>query len=164
MKNIAIKYGIFGGVGVIAYFLVFYFVKPQWMFQATVNWGSLIIYLFFMFLAGRQHRQLYDGSYPLKDALRTVFATFVIISVIYYTFNYILFKIDPTLLITQKEVVIQNMAWWSERAGMEFSEEEIHNLRKEYRPVTIANSLFGLAQSLIGGFILSLPVAALARR
>lgn len=164
MKNSIIKYGILGGVSVVAYFLAFYFFDSQWMFHPLVNWGSVLIYLVFMTLAGRQDRIPYEGAYPFKNALRTTFATFALISVIYYVFNYLLFKLDPTLLITQKEVVIHNMEWLSEKAGMKFSEEEIQNLRKEYRPITIMNSLFGLAQSLIGGFILALPVAAIVRR
>ena len=164
MKNSTLIYGIFGGVSVIAYFLAFYFISTTWMFHPLVNWGSLLVYLVFMTLAGREDRRSYEGAYPFKNALRTIFGTFAIISVMYYMFNYFLFKFDPTLLITQKEVVIQNMEWLSQKAGMEFSEEEIHALRKEYRPITIMNSLFGLAQSLIGGFILSLPVAAIVRR
>lgn len=164
MKNNIVKYGLIAGVGVIAYFLLFYFIDTKVMFSPYVNWGSVLIYLVFMFVACIQERKMRDEIYPFNQALRTAFGVFVITNLIYYIFNYILFNLDPTLLITQKEVVIENMQWVGRLTNAEVAPEEIQKLRSEYRPVTFANSLFAFTYSLIGGFGLSLLVAALARR
>lgn len=165
MKNIAIQYGLIGGVGVIAYFLAFYFVKPQLMLEPPVQWGSLVVYLLFMFLAARKERLARgDDSMAFREALRPAFLTFVIMSVVYYVFNYILYKMDPTMLIYEKEVVIRNMRWLGEIMNQELPADELQKFRAENRPVTIGNSMFGLLRSFIGGFILALPVAAVVRR
>jgi hypothetical protein len=165
MKNNAIRYGIIGGVSVVAYFLVFYFIQPQLMLEPAVQWASVGVYLLFMFLAARRERAaLGDDTYPFKQALRTAFLTFLIMSVIYYIFNFILYRLDPTLIIYEKEVMIRSMRWLAERTNQEFSDEEWQQFRADNRPVTVVNSLFGFAQSLIRGFVLALAVAAVVRR
>lgn len=161
MNNRITKYGIITGVGVIAYFLLFYFTNNSLFFNPFVNWGSLAVYLIFMIMACRDEKKRIDGAYPFQNALRTAFGVFAIANVIYYIYNYFLFKLDPALLITQKEVVIQNMRWAAEIFKFELPEQEIQRLRSEVRPVTITNTLFVLAQSLIGGFLLSLIVSVI---
>lgn len=152
------------GVGVIAYFLSFYLVNSSLLFHPFINWVSLIVYLLFMSMACRFEKKRATELYSFQNALRTAFGVFVIANVIYYTYNYILFNLDPTLLITQKEAVIKSMQWAAETFKFEFPEQEIQRLRGEIRPVTIGNTLFVLAQSLIGGFLLSLIVALLITR
>ncbi len=165
MKNSSVQYGIIGGVGVVAYFLAFYFIKPQLMLEPAVQWGSLLVYLIFMFLAARKERLTRgDDMLNFREALRPAFLTFVIMSVVYYIFNYILYKVDPTMLIYEKEVIIRNMRWLGEITNQELPADELQKFRAEYRPVTIGNSIFGLLRSFIGGFILALPVAAIVRR
>lgn len=164
MNNNVIKYGIITGVGVIAYFLFFYFVATPLLFHPFVNWGCIVIYLFFMIMACRQEKKLLETPYSFQNALRTAFGIFVIANVLYYTYNYFLFKLDPTLLITQKEAVIRSMRWAAQTFNFELPEPEIQRLRGEIRPVTIGNSLLVLAQSLIGGFLLSIIVAAIVTR
>lgn len=165
MKNTAIKYGIIGGVGVVAYFLVFYFIKPQLMLEPSVQWGSLIIYFLFMFLAARQERQARgDDSITFREALRPAFLSFIVMSIIYYIFNYILYNVDPTMLIYEKEVMLRNMRWLADVMNQEFSEDEWQQFRAGTRAVTIGNTFFALLWSFLGGFIMSLPIAAVVRR
>ena len=154
MKNSAVRYGIFGGVSVVTYFLAFYFAKPQLMLEPAVVWASVVMYLVFMFLATRQERKAQgDESYTFKQALRTAFLTFVIINTIYYLFNFLLYRVDPTMLIYQKEMIVRNMKWMSEWLN-----------QADNHPVSVGNMLFSLLRSFIFGFIIALPVAALARR
>lgn len=164
MNNNVIKYGITAGVGVIAYFLLFYFTNSPLLFHPLVNWGCLVIYLFFMIRACRQEKKSAEGTYTFQNALRTAFGVFAIANFIYYIYNYLLFKFDPTLLITQKEAVIQSMEWAAQTFRFELPEQDIQRLRGEIRPVTIGNSLLVMAQSFIGGFLLSLIVALLITR
>lgn len=164
MKHTFVKYGIIAGVSVVAYFLLFYFIDTTILFSPFVNWGSLVIYLTFMIMACTRERVSHEGSLPFKQALRTAFGTFVVANIIYYIFNYLLFKFDPTLLITQKEAIIHTMQWASKTFNFELPSETIQQLRGEIRPVTIGNTLFVFAQSLIGGFILSFIVGGMMRR
>jgi hypothetical protein len=165
MKNSAIKYGILGGVGVIAYFLVFYFIQPQLMLEPAVQWSSLVIYFTFMFLAAKQTRDTKgDETFTFREALRPAFLAFIIMTIIYYAFNFILYKVDPTMIIYEKEMAIRNMRWLAEWTGQDLPEQELQKFRAENRPVTIGNSVLWMLRSFIGGFILSLPVAAVVRR
>ncbi|MFN7115609.1 MAG: DUF4199 domain-containing protein [Saprospiraceae bacterium] len=166
MNNIALKYGIIGGVGVVAYFLVFYFIRPQLMLEPGVMWGSTLVYLTFMFLAARQARNMQGdvATFTFKQALRTAFLTFVIISLFYYIFTFVLYRLDPTMIIYEKEVALRTTRWLADLMNQEFSDDEWQKFRAENRPITLGNALFGFAQSLIRGFILALPVAAVVRR
>lgn len=165
MKNTAVKYGILGGVSVVAYFLVFYFIRPQLMLEPAVQWVSLLVYFMFMLLAARQMRLIKgDEIFTFREAMRPAFLTFVIISTIYYIFNYLLYHFDPTMIIYEKEIVIRNMHWLANVMGQDLPEQELQKFRGENQYVTIGNSIFGLLRSFIGGFILALPVAAVVRR
>lgn len=149
----------------MAYFLVFYFAKPQLMLEPAVVWASVVLYLAFMFVATWQERKAQgDESYTFKQALRTAFLTFVLINTIYYLFNFLLYRLDPTMLIYQKEMIIRNMKWMSEWLNQDLPEQELQKFRADNQLVSIGNMTFSLLRSFIFGFIIALPIAAIARR
>ncbi len=165
MQNtLAIKYGLIAGVGVVAYFLLFYFANIELFFNPIVNWGVLVVYLGGMVkaCADQSKRQ---PAFPFKDALRTAFLSFAIANVIYYIFNYLLYNVfDPSLVETQKEILVEQMGKMAGQLQLSDLKDQIEEFAKQDFRVTVRNSLMALAQSLVGGFVLSLGVAALMKR
>jgi len=163
--NIAIKYGLIAGVGVAAYYLLFYYTNIELFFNPVVAWASLAIYLAAMFKACLDDRKSTPDDYPFLLGLRMSFATFAVTSAVYYIFNYLLYNvIDPELIEIQKEIMFEQIADMAKRFEMSDMKDSIEDFKEQDYSVTIANSFLGWGWSLIGGFLLSLGVGAIMRR
>lgn len=153
-QKLAIKYGILAGVGTVAYLLLFYFIDPRIMLRAGVIWSTLIIFLIFMYRATVRARE--EAEYfPLQAALRPAFTVYVLATLIYNAFYYILFTwIDPDLIQVQYELMLESP----------LLQDQVKDLSPEDFRVTLGNVALAAGRSIMGGFILSLIMAALLRR
>lgn len=139
--------GITAGILTVGYFLLFYFIDRAFLLNPWVWWGSLIIYLVFMF---RVVQQLDTTAF--RQSLQAAFLVFVIANAIFYLFYYLLFSVfDPGLVDLQRELLAENPLWQDGNTEPDLS-------------VTIGRVIFSFAYSLIGGFILALLVSAVARK
>lgn len=153
------KYGLIAGVGMIAYFLLFYMFDKALMVSIGVSWSSLVILLICLFLAVRKHRDARGGVLEFKEGLRIGFLVVVLGNLLFYLFFYFLLKMDPELVTILKEQSIEFSAW--------FLEEEHHEALKEsYADFNFGFSefLFALGRSIIGGFFLALLAALTLKR
>ena len=75
-NSIGIKYGIFAGVGLMLYFLLFYNIDKNTMLGMGVSWSSLLIVLFFTFWAVLKQRQNNGGIINFKEALKAGFLVY----------------------------------------------------------------------------------------
>lgn len=139
--------GIIAGVLTVGYFLLFYFIDRAFLLNPWVWWGSLVIFLIFMF---RVVRQIDSTTFRLN--LQSAFLVFVIANAIFYLFYYLLFSVfDPGLVDLQREMLADNALWEGGNTEIDLS-------------VTIGRVIFSFAYSLIGGFILALLVSAVSRK
>lgn len=135
------------GVLTVGYFLLFYFINRALLLNPWVWWGSLTIYLVFMF---RVVQQLDTTAF--RQSLQGAFLVFVIANAIFYLFYYLLFSVfDPGLVDLQGELLEGNPLWEGGNTELDLS-------------VTMGRVIFSFAYSLIGGFILALLVSAVARK
>jgi uncharacterized membrane-anchored protein YitT (DUF2179 family) len=161
---IAIRYGIIGGVGVLAYFLLFYWSNVRLFFNPVVVWSVLIVYITAMVGACAKQRQQ-QVHFSFREALRTAFLTFAIASLCYHVFIYLMYNIiDPELVEVQKELFFEQMTAMAQRFNLKDLKDQITEFSANDFRVTVRNSTMALGQSLIGGFLLALGVAALMRR
>lgn len=158
------RYGLLAGAVTVIYFLGFYFIDKRLMLNAGVSWGSLGIYVIFMWQACRKGAQM-NENFPFREALRTAFAVYVIASVIYYGFYYVLHGlVDPELSVIQRELMIETTRQMSDMLGAGNMEREIQQLENASLEVRPRALLLSLGWSLIGGFLISLIIAAITRR
>lgn len=164
LNKIAIKNGIFAGVGTVAYLLLFYFISPRLMLSSGIIWSTLIIYLVFMYRATVQVRDRV-ASFPIQLALRPPFIVYVVASLIYYGFYYLLFNVfDPGLLDIQYELMLENAQRLADLVGADQFKDEVEALSREDLQVTLKVVALDAARSIIGGFILSLILGGLLRK
>lgn len=162
MNNSSVKYGIIAGVSSIFYMLLFYFIDKRMMLGMGVYWSSLLIYLGLMYKACTDIRQDNGGFITFQDALRTAFTTFLIANVFFFTFYYVLFNfVEPGLIEIQKEMAIEV---YNEVLGEQDAAKMQQSMEKEGFDMTVANTAMGFAKGAIGGFLLSLIIAAIAKR
>ncbi len=155
-----LKYGLYAGAGTAAYLLLFYFIDPKLMLSPWVSWSSLLIYLVAMIKAGMNEREATEGLFSFRQALRPAFGVYVVASVVYFAFNYVLYNyINTELPEIQREIMIQQSTTLAEKLGNEELREQMENIKAEDLRVSIRNSALGFMWSLIGGFFLSAIVA-----
>lgn len=158
--NTNFKFGLFAGVATILYLLIFYWINPRLMLSWGVLWSSLLIYLAFMALAVRRLQAISAEHPPFRLALRAAFLVFVVANAVYYLFYFVLFKyVDPHLLVLQQEMMVETTQRFSGLLGVENAEEVSRQFEQNDLQITLANSLFSYAWSLLGGFLLALAVA-----
>ena len=164
VQNIPLKYGIIAGVGVIVYLLVFYFIDPKLMLHGAVMWSTLIIYLICMYRATILERERME-TFSFRQAIRPSFTVYVLATLLYYTFYYLLFNvIDPGMAEIQRDLMIDQSTRLAESIGATDLEDQIQELTAEDMRVTLGNTILGVGWSLIGGFVLSLIFAGVLRR
>ncbi len=170
-SNPSVKYGLIAGIGTVAYFLLFYFIRKPLLFNPFVYWASLGIYLALMWRALQEEQHAVEAGSTAGErlgfqaALRTAFLVFVIANLSYYLFYYLLYGlIDPGLIDLQREVMRESL----KNAGKFLSEEQVAQMRESTEGdaliPTAGKVFFTFVRSLIGGFLLALGLAALAAR
>lgn len=160
LKDIAIRNGVYAGVATVGYFLLFYLIRKELMLNAVVFSLSTLIFLFFMVLACRQEReQRGEDGYPFALSLKTAFTTYVVAATLYYVWYHLMFAyLDPQLVDLQKEILIQRVDQFEGVLGEQRAEDVRDAYREQGIEVSFSNTLFSLAQSMLFGFILALPV------
>ncbi|RME34035.1 MAG: DUF4199 family protein [Deltaproteobacteria bacterium] len=143
MSKPFVKYGLMAGTATIALFLLLLLLRPAAMFHPVVWWGSLLIYLTLMWVAGRRARQHSDTPLGFRQMMQQVFPVFVVANALFYLFWYVLLATRPDLVQIQYDILTAR--------GWEGSIELL-------RP-TLAGTLLMLLQSFVGGAVLSALLA-----
>lgn len=168
IKDIAIRNGLWAGVATIGYFLLFYVIDKKLMLHYGVFMASSLVLLFFMIRACRQENQRLQelpAAYPFALSLKTAFTTYVVGATLYYVWYYLMFNnFDPGLVALQKEIMIERVDQFESYVGAETADQVRASYRKEGIDVSFSSTLFSLAQSMLFGFILALPVGFAHRR
>jgi hypothetical protein len=150
---------------VIAFFLTAYYMDRGALLNPWVQWSSLTLYLGGMFLATWIERTSSTDDYGWQKGLRTSFFVFVFISVGYYIFYYLLFQfIDPGLIDLQRQLMLHAIKEHPEYFGNKTPFQLQNELRAEDFKPSLGKMSLAFAQSLMGGFLLSLLVAFVCRR
>ena len=171
MKNISVRYGLLGGVAVIFYFALLYFLRPELFLQAGLQWAALLIYLLFMYQATREDVATLGGQRDFRTIVRTPFIVFMLINIAYWVFYYALHLADPALL--QMELAMKLTMMKEQLAAGLGDPQQANQLREEILTLERQSNqtqlqplgpiLQRLAIGSLGGFLLAAGVAALAR-
>lgn len=100
-SNPGIRYGLFGGASVVIFFMVVFTARPELFHHLGLQYGSLAIYLLFMYLASKADVDAHGAAREFRELIRTPFVTFLVINLCYWVFYYALHLFDPELVIRE---------------------------------------------------------------
>jgi len=168
MNNTGVKNGLFFGAATVALYLVIYIINKRLLFSPVFGpMVSLVIPIVFMVLAAKATRNNQEGVMTFGESLSATFLTFVIGSLIYSAFSYLMTNIiDPSLLEIGKEIALEALDKVSGVFGM--SEDQLDQMREAIEDGGgngFANTAIAWAFSLIfPGFIIALIISAIMKR
>lgn len=169
MEHPPIKNGIYMGGVLVALALIAYVVNSTWLFHPGLRIAAgLLVPLYFMYRTITEQRLEEEGKISFGEALKAGFIAFLVGTLIYSLFQYVLVNfIDTGLQEVAKEQMLAYMDKFAGMAGAE-SEELLETVRTE---LDKQGNLFGFGstalswmQGLIGGFILSAIMSAILKR
>jgi hypothetical protein len=164
-ENRGVNYGIIAGGLVTAIYLTVYFIDEQWLFNSFLHWATVGLYLALAWKALEDERMAAGGQLEFQAALKTGFTVFVVANLIYYLYYYLLHGlIRPDLAGVQAEVMAEVLEARRSMMTEEQYQEFKGSLSDDSLKVDLSSTLLTYARSLIGYFIISLGLAALASR
>ncbi len=160
-----LKYGSYAGAGTVAYLLLFYSMDPKLLFNTWVQWSYRLIFIAAMAAAALAERRAVEGAFTFRQAVRPAFGVYVVASVIYLVFFYVMFNyVNTGLPEIQREVLVAQSRWMAEKLGMPEMQEQMESLRAEDLQVNLRNSGLDFMWRLIFGFILAAIMALFIKR
>jgi len=168
MNYPGVKNGLFLGIALTVLSLVIYLISPQFF---VAGWGmafsgiSLLVYLFFMIMTGRNYKSDNEGFASFGEILKPIFITALIGGVMHTIFNYCLFNfIDPDLANFLQDTMMANF----EDSGF-LSEDQIEEMQDQMEAEnsfdpSISKTMLNAGVGAIVGFIISLIIAAVQKK
>jgi len=157
----AIRNGVIGGLTAVVVSLLFYVVDTRTFlsFSGFLVW---IIYIVFVVKATREQKRLVD-HFDFKEALKTGFLAYVIASLFYVVFYYVLSNfVDPGLVEIQREIAVSAIEKMSSIMGEEGTEAALEGIESQDMTFTLKSALLTFAGGLIfPGIIFALIVASI---
>lgn len=109
MKNPALKYGLLGAVVIVFYFALLYFSKKENFLSPLLQWGSMVMYLFFMYKAAQEDCAEKGTDRDFREIIRTPFTVFLLINLGYWLFYYGLHLADPGLIRMEMDMELTGL-------------------------------------------------------
>lgn len=164
-SNVGVTYGLISGLASVLFSLVLYLGGVKW-FVHPVAYTGFAIPIIIAVLAGLKQKKLNGGYLEFAEALKVVFTTFVIGSLISVVFTYVLFNVIDVPFreaLTQESVVkTQQMMqkFGASQEQIEKSTEEMMNGNN----YSIGRQLLGTAFFCIFWFVISLIISAIIKK
>lgn len=168
MKNPGVRYGLLGGVTVVFYFALLYFIKKELFLNVWLYWGSMAIYLLFMWRAASEDCAANGVKRDFREILRTPFMTFLLVNLLFWLFWYTLHLADPQLLQMETAMKMEYLqkliaAGPGDPQQANQLREQIQLLEKEGMALTMGVVFLQMGIGALGGAALSAGIAALLR-
>jgi hypothetical protein len=170
IKSPGFRYGILGGLAVIFFFALLYYGRKELFINPWFQWGSLLIYLIFMYQAAREDCAEFGADRDFRAVVRTPFMVFLLINLAYWLFYYAIHLADKSMIVMELDKAItmlqqQVLAGAGDPDKANDIRQQIAQMEKmKANPVEpLGPVLAQMAQGAVGGFGLAAGIAALIR-
>ena len=164
-KNVALTYGLIGGLILAVYLFCLYLGGVEAMLS-PISWLAHLILIAVAVMGGLAQRKLNGGHLPFAEALKTVFTICVLAFLIQTAFSYVLMNFIDTSFRDQLTVETMNkVEQFMRKLGA--PEEQIEKAIEEAsqkNPYSVSQVLLGFGIWCIVLFIISLIIAAIIKR
>lgn len=143
--------------------LISYFISMDF-FMTYAGWVVYIVYIYFMYMAGKQARDEMGGFISFGKALGPIFLTFVVASFIMMLFSFVMYNyIDPSIMTIIEDKVIEGVESnpTLDEDQMEMAIEWGMKMASMNLPAVLLRWAFGL---IIPGIIFALILAAIVKK
>lgn len=167
-ENPSVKLGLYGGLLLILYTAILYFLGVEYFvsFQFITLLVVVGVAVVFATLAVSQQKKLNDGYIPFANALGATFLALVIVGVVSYLFNLLLFTvIDPDMTHKILDITVQKTEERLSNAGIDDTrkQEILDNIRRRGSN-TVLNTVISMGVWFIISFVISLIIAAIVKK
>jgi hypothetical protein len=169
MKNISLKYGLFGALAVFVYFYIIYTVNKELFLNPVAQWSSMVIYIALMLKASLDDVASHGSNRDFREIVRTPFTVFILINLGYWMFYYGLHLADPELLSME---LSQQLAFLKKQLTNGTGDpEQAAKIREQIQSLESTKDLkqplgpvlLQMAIGALGGFALSAGIASAMR-
>lgn len=162
----SIRFGLIAAAATLGIYLLFYMLDKKIMVGPITHWLTLAVVVVAMILATRMERGQTLDAYPFKNALQTAFVVFLITTTAFHLFYYLFFAvIDPELIDLQMQENLKWTKWLGESSfGLDPNDPAYEEFENMDHQLTLGNTFFSLCRSIIGGFLIALPIAGMFKR
>ena len=166
MNHPSVKYGVMGGLASIVITLILWFINPDYLLNYVGTIIGFVVLIYFMYMAGKEARELSGGYIDFGEIFKYLFITFVVMSLITALFNYVLFNfIDSSLLDRQKELAIKAAEKMATMIGGEDALDEITDtIEDQDFSYTIGKAIQGWIFGMIFGAIIAAIQGAIMKK
>lgn len=154
-KN-SLLFGAVAGALTIGTYLAAYYSSKPFVFAPWLIYGTYLYYVAAMYFSASRTRDLTEGPFTWREALRPAFLTFVVANTIYYIFYYFLHQSDPSLAVIQKDIMREALPKLTTPEQLRESMEKLE--QSDFR-LTPGAAFLGWAQGAIFGFMLAAAIA-----
>jgi hypothetical protein len=168
MKNIGVKYGFWGALTVVGYFVIVYLMGKNHFINPFLQWFPMLFYIGFMYIASKEDLAKNGESRDFREIIRTPFVVFLLINLGFWMFYYGLHLFDPELLKLETAAQIASIKkQLNEGVGdpeqSNQMREQLQYLEKEGMLLPLGPVVSKMAMGAIGGFGLAAIISSINR-
>ena len=165
MKNIAIKYGVIGGITGIILMLILWFVNAKFFLSYHYYLGAVVI-IYFMYKSAAEVKKANGGYITFGEVFKPLFITFVFGTLIFALFQFLMFNfIDTGLIDLQKEMAQEAIEKLSQYLdNEEFTEKMQEAIDEQNFDMSFFKVMSSWVFSLIWGAVISLIMSAVMKK
>jgi hypothetical protein len=166
-SNPGIKWGIIAGVVMTLWYVAEWKMGPDVFFSYKLRLLSLVAWAVMALMAGLQARKQQGGFIGFKAAIKPVFTTYVISTLMVAAFTYVLYTvIDRSLQDISKEYLMRDTEWLLQK--MKAPKDEINKQLKDIKTgdysINVTSTILDYLKNLIKFFAWSVVLAVIVRR
>ena len=167
-SNPGLKWGILVGLAMIVWNVLIWVAGPDYLFSLKLKFLQFAVWAALGVFAGLEKKKQLGGYIGFKDAIKPIFTTFIISSLMIAVYNYVTFVYfyDAHLTALSKQHLMEDTAWLLQK--MKAPQYEIDKQLKDlndadYR-VTISSAFIEYLRNLIKYFVVAAILAVSIRK
>jgi hypothetical protein len=167
-SNPGIKWGLLVGVIMIVWNLLTWQAGYEYLFSLKLKFAQFVVWAILGICSGIARRKELGGFIGIKDAIKPIFTTFIISSLLVAIYNYVVFTYvaSPEFLEVSKQYLMKDTEWLLSafKAPQEEIDKQLKDLKGADYQVTISSSFIEYLRNLIKFFIVSVVLALIVRK
>ncbi|SEW41890.1 DUF4199 domain-containing protein [Chitinophaga arvensicola] len=167
-SNPGLKWGIIVGLAMILWNVLIWVAGPDYLFSLKLKFLQFVVWAALGILAGLEKKKQLGGYIGFKDAIKPIFTTFVISSLMMAVYNYVAFSYvaDNHLLELSKQHLMEDTAWLLQKmkAPQYEIDKQLKDLKEADYRVTISSAFIDYLRNLIKFFMVSAVLAVIVRK